>query len=330
MKMKIISVYCNILAICFFSFFSFFSSVHAEEVDAKIKIDFARVQDVSGETPGKTAACIIFWVVDDVEDIFCWYQLEKNTSFFRDNNDVNKIFGNNGKLFKATLTSLPINIKTWLDNIEHEQGLGKKLPATLKSKISKLFNDFFVKQGVKDYSSLEYKTGLFKHSKPYDLILLKNLEAPQRIENESFALLAHYDIHRAVVKLISFNEDTRYKNGIYLDNKSQYEDSTKQKKSKQTNTTAYSNPYLQNIACNNGTNSAADGSKTNESSLLEQIITSISKTVTLKDIAMLLILSGIILLCLFVVVVWFSKKSDATKSDATKSDPTAKEKEVAV
>jgi hypothetical protein len=55
MKMKKISIYGSLLALCFLN-----SSVHAQAVD--VKIDFAWVQDVSGDQPNKTAACIIAWV----------------------------------------------------------------------------------------------------------------------------------------------------------------------------------------------------------------------------------------------------------------------------
>jgi hypothetical protein len=187
MKMKTTSVYGGFLALCFLGFFG---TVHAQTVD--IKIDFAKVQDISGEQPNKTAACIIAWVADDAEEkVFCRYQLEKETGFLRDNTKVGKILYNN-ILLTATPKTFPEKIKGWLDDIE--KGLsGKKLPA-VHSQISQLFADF-LEQGVKDYSVyLGYEADLFKNTKPYDLVL-----SPKRDDSDvAFAFIVHYEVHRAV------------------------------------------------------------------------------------------------------------------------------------
>ncbi|MEN8219316.1 MAG: hypothetical protein ABFS56_23735 [Pseudomonadota bacterium] len=185
--MKTISVYGGFFALCFLGFFS---SVHAQTVD--IKIDFARVQDISGEQPNKTAACIIAWVAGDAEEkVFCRYQLDKETGFFRDNTSVNKILYKN-QLLTATSQEFPKKIKSWLDDIE--KGLsGKKLPP-IQPTISQLFADF-LEQGVKDYSAYSgYEEGLFKSTKPHNLVLLKKLDET----DITFAFIVHYEVHRAV------------------------------------------------------------------------------------------------------------------------------------
>jgi hypothetical protein len=191
MKMKTIYIYSVFLAWCFLGF-----SSYAQETPIEIKIDFAKVQDVSGDQPNKTAACIIAWVAGDAEEkIFCRYELNKNREFWIDNTEVNNIlYTKTGKLFTATSKKvLEQKINEWLANIE--KGLSRKKLPPIHSKISQLFDEF-IKQGVKDYST--YEAGLFKNTKPYDLVLLKKLNDSKIITYETFAFLAHYEIHRVV------------------------------------------------------------------------------------------------------------------------------------
>ncbi|MEN8219317.1 MAG: hypothetical protein ABFS56_23740 [Pseudomonadota bacterium] len=188
--MKTISVYGVFFALCFLSFFG---SVHAQSSEIiDVKIDFAKVQDVSGDQPNKTAACIIVWVAEDAEEkVFCRYQLDKETGFLRDNASVNKILHRNN-LLTTNPQKFPTRIKGWLDDIE--KGLsGKKLPP-IQPTISQLFADF-LKQGVKDYSAYSgYEEGLFKSTKPHNLVLLKKLDET----DITFAFIVHYEVHRAV------------------------------------------------------------------------------------------------------------------------------------
>ncbi len=169
-----------------------FGSVQAEDV-VNVKIDFAWVQDASGELSNKTAACIVVSVDGDEERVFCRYQLDKHTeSFLRDNTALDKIFNTQNKLLKATPASFPKKINDWLTQIE--TGLsGKKLPAS-KSKIAPLFAEF-VKPGVMEYSQYP---GFFKHPKPYDLVLPRQTIDVDKLSYPIFALLAHNEVHRAV------------------------------------------------------------------------------------------------------------------------------------
>jgi hypothetical protein len=189
MKMKTIYIYSVFLAWCFLGF-----SSYAQETPQtiEIKIDFAKVQDVSGDQPNKTAACIIAWVADDAEEkVFCRYQLEKETGFLRDTTGIDRILYKN-RLLTATPKTFPKKIKDWLDDIE--KGLsGKKLPP-IQPTISQLFAEFS-KQGVKDYSAYSgYKEGLFKSTMPYDLVLSPKLDD----SDVAFAFIVHYEVHRAV------------------------------------------------------------------------------------------------------------------------------------
>jgi hypothetical protein len=169
-----------------------FGSVQADD-EVNVKIDFARVQDASGDKP-KTAACIVVWLDGNTEEnVFCRYQLEKQKNaekFFRDNTEVDKIFSSQNKLLKATPTSFPAKIDDWLTNIETSSSAIKK--------IAPLFAEF-VKQGVMEYSQYSgYNAALFKHTKPYNLFLSPKLGDLKKITYPIFALLAHNQVHYAV------------------------------------------------------------------------------------------------------------------------------------
>jgi hypothetical protein len=109
----------------------------------------------------------------------------------RDDDGVNKILSGMA-LQPTTSKKFPKKINNWLTNIE--KGLsGNKLPA-VHSQISELFADF-LEQGVKDYSTYSgYEEGLFKSTKPHNLVLLKKLDET----NITFAFIVHYEVHRAV------------------------------------------------------------------------------------------------------------------------------------
>jgi len=152
-----------------------------------IKIDFARVQDV-GDNPSKTAACIIAWVGNAEAKVFCRYELHKKTGFLRDNDEVNQILTSKGKLVIAK--NFLKKIQEWLTNISLTENQSPE-------KISNMFADF-LKQGVKDYNAYSgYEDGLFKNTKPHNLVLPKNLDN----SNVVFAILVHSEVHHAVSEL---------------------------------------------------------------------------------------------------------------------------------
>ncbi len=176
-----------LLMLCFLGIFSL---IQAEEVN--IKIDFARVvQDAGVDKPNKTAACIIVWVKNKDEKVFCRYELEKANIFFRDDTQVNKIFTYADELPRATVFSFPDKINKWLSLIEKDFSVNIQN----KSKIAPLFVEF-AKQGAQEYS--QYDVALFKHTQPYDLRLPRQTIDVNKLLYNFFAILVHNEVHRAV------------------------------------------------------------------------------------------------------------------------------------
>ena len=162
-------------------------TVQAEE---SVKIDFALVQDASGEAANKTAACIVVWVADfDEEKVFCGYGItEEGKLTKRDDDGVNSI----SPLRSAgSLTKVKKTIESWL---AHIFSIKKDKLSESQKKIAQLFEEF-VKQGVHQY---KYDAALFKHTQPYDLVLPRQTIDVDDLSDRMFAFFAHNEVHRAV------------------------------------------------------------------------------------------------------------------------------------
>ncbi len=185
------------------------------QAEVDVKIDFALVQDASGEAANKKAACIVVWVDGDTEEkVFCGYGItEKGKLTKRDDDGVNSI----SPLRSAVSISRVID--SWL---AHILSIKKdKLPAS-KSKIAPLFAEF-VKEGVHKYSQYSgYNAALFKNSKPYDLVLPRQTIDVGDLSDRMFAFLAHNEVHRAVSVQTNTDEekpDTKQNTGGFSENK---------------------------------------------------------------------------------------------------------------